>query len=66
MWGISPSGFLDIENIVAALQRVAFDGVILFEIIEPDFAVAAAESVQRLQQAMAALEQPQLIKEQIS
>ena len=58
-------GFLDIDNIIAALHRVAFDGVILFEIAEPDFAVAAAESVQRLQQAMAALDQPLLSKESI-
>jgi sugar phosphate isomerase/epimerase len=58
-------GFLDIDNIIAALHQVAFDGVILFEIAEPDFAVAAAESVQRLQQAMAALDQQLLSKERI-
>ncbi len=51
-------GFLDIDGIVAALHRVHFDGVILFEIGRSDFATAAAESVQRLQHAMAALDQP--------
>lgn len=38
-------GFLDIENILAALDQIAFDGVILFELVEPDFAVAATASV---------------------
>ena len=51
-------GFLDIDNIVAALHAVKFEGVMLFEIIEPDFATAATESVLRLQQAMAMINQP--------
>lgn len=54
-------GFLNIEQVVAALHQVAFDGVILFEIAEPDFATAAAESVQRLQAALGALAQAEVV-----
>jgi sugar phosphate isomerase/epimerase len=56
-------GFLQFDGILAALNRVKFDGVILFEIGNADFAVAAAESVQHLKQVMAAFDQPTLIKE---
>lgn len=58
-------GFLNIENIIAALDRVGFDGVILFEIAEADFATAAAESVNRVQQAMTAIEPLSFSKEAI-
>jgi sugar phosphate isomerase/epimerase len=51
-------GFLDVEGVLAALQRVNFDGVILFELGESDFAVAATESVRRVQGALAVLSQP--------
>jgi sugar phosphate isomerase/epimerase len=51
-------GFLNVEGVLAALRRVNFDGVMLFELGEPDFAVAATESVRRVQAMLAALQQP--------
>lgn len=55
------NGFLDIENIVAALDRVGFDGVMLFEIHQSEFADTVAESTARVLAAMAALPQQQLV-----
>lgn len=50
-------GFLNIEGIIERLARQRFDGVILFEIAEPDFQAAAQSSVKRLVEAMHALDE---------
>jgi sugar phosphate isomerase/epimerase len=52
-------GFLDIEGIVAALDRVGFDDVLLFEIHQSEFAESVTKSAQRVLAAMASLPQHQ-------